>query len=169
MLQLKLTSIKVEVLVFNDFSQNVLINEVFFDECLARVSVIDWLMIEKCSKLCIVVLQLSMSLQADGEVQAVVELTDSHTECEPLVLSAAATDSSANGVVQNAAAVVADDACQELNTSLLSQSIIDASFTTAVEHHAVADGSSQTDPVTIIIGDASFLVKKVRHLADDRE
>ena len=97
-----------------------------------------------------------MSQQEEKFVQAVVLLNDSQTEFDPPSLEAE---------VASLAAMnhdfVANQPFEELGTSILSQSVVDASFTTAVEGHLMIDGSSQTDPVTIIIGDASFLVKKV--------
>jgi len=104
-----------------------------------------------------------MSQQVHGEPQAVALPSDSpQTECrEPDSLPKVEASSSETGLLSASQGSVANQTFDELGTSLLSQSVVDASFSTAIEHHVTMDGSSQTDPVTIIIGDASFLVKKV--------
>jgi hypothetical protein len=93
-------------------------------------------------------------------VQAVAELNDSQTGCDRTPAPNVESSTSETELPASQGSE-ANRTFDEFSTSVLSQSIVDASFSTAVEHHLTMDGSSQTDPVTIIIGDASFLVKKV--------
>ena len=102
-----------------------------------------------------------MSQQVDGEVQAVAELNDSQTECDIAPSAPKVESSSSETELLASQGSETNRTFDDFGTSLLSQSVVDASFSTAIEHHLTMDGSSQTDPVTIIIGDASFLVKKV--------
>jgi len=95
-----------------------------------------------------------MSQQVSSEVQAVVTMTDSQTEHSLSHLDVADTSLPAT---QNSAVNESFDDFAANTT--LSQ---DTSFHQPVDNSSVLDSSSQTDPVTIIIGDASFLVKKVQ-------
>jgi len=90
---------------------------------------------------------MSMSQQVNSEVQAVVTLTDSQTEH-------VAADIDASLVATQSSAINESFDDYAGNTTL--------PHGTSLQHLGdQQDSSSQTDPVTIIIGDASFLVKKV--------
>lgn len=94
-----------------------------------------------------------------------MELHDSQTECDFAYTIAPDTEasSSCNELTSSQNSVL-NQSFDEFGTSLLPQTVADTSLPTVLEQHPTVDGSSQTDPVTIIIGDASFLVKKVIHL-----
>jgi len=98
-----------------------------------------------------------MSQQVSSEVQAVVTMTDSQTEHSLSHLDVADVADTSLPATQNSAVNESFDDFAANTT--LSQ---DTSFHQPVDNSSVLDSSSQTDPVTIIIGDASFLVKKVQ-------
>jgi len=97
-----------------------------------------------------------MSQQVNSEVQAVVTLTDSQTEHCLSHISTDVTETSLPAMQNLAVNESFDDYAG--NTTLP----LDTSFQQLVDHGLTQDSSTQTDPVTIIIGDASFLVKKVK-------
>jgi len=97
-----------------------------------------------------------MSQQVSSEVQAVVSQTDSQTEHD---LSHITDDVPSLPAAQDLAAVNESFDDFAAGNATLPH---DTSFQQLLEHGPVQDSSSQTDPVTIIIGDASFLVKKVQ-------
>jgi len=99
---------------------------------------------------------MSMSQQVSSEVQAVVALTDSQTEPCLSDISTDVTETSLPAMQNLAVNESFDDYAG--NTTLPH----DTSFQQLLDHGLTQDSSSQTDPVTIIIGDASFLVKKVK-------
>ena len=103
-----------------------------------------------------------MSQQTDSESQTDVASSDVLVESKA-ASSVSDTQLSAGGLLSSQD-TVANESFDEFGTSLLSQTIGDTSFVTGLERPLVTDGFSQTDPVTIIIGDASFLVKKVGFL-----
>jgi hypothetical protein len=107
-----------------------------------------------------------MMQHADGAVQAVVEVSNSQTEYEtPSVLPDTEAPGSCNELPSSQESVVnLNQSFDEVGAALLSQNVDDTSLITVLERQPTIDGSSQTDPVTIIIGDASFLVKKVSQL-----
>jgi len=100
-----------------------------------------------------------MSQQVSSEVQAVVTLTDSQTEHS---LSHISADTAATSLP-----VMQDSAVNESFDEYAGNTTLphDTSFQQLVDHSLMQDSSAQTDPVTIIIGDASFLVKKVHNLS----
>lgn len=97
-----------------------------------------------------------MSQQVSSEVQAVVTLTDSQTEHSLSHITAVSHEPLASQ----------DSAVNESFDEYAGNVTLphDASFQQLVDETLPQDASAQTDPVTIIIGDASFLVKKVLHL-----
>lgn len=101
-------------------------------------------------------LQMSMSQQVSSEVQAVVTLIDSQTAHSPSHFSADVPASSLPATQDSAVNASFDDYAGNTTLSL------DTSFQQLADDSLTQDASAQTDPVTIIIGDASFLVKKVR-------
>jgi len=98
---------------------------------------------------------MSMSQQVSSEVQAVVTLTDSQTE-HSLTHDAVSDDLTSLPPTQ-------DSAVNESFDDFAGNATLphDTSFQQPVDHSLTQDASAQTDPVTIIIGDAGFLVKKV--------
>jgi len=98
---------------------------------------------------------MSMSQQVSSEVQAVVSLTDSQTEHSPSHIAADAAATSLPAMQDSVVNESFDDYAG--NTTLPH----DTSFQQLLDHGSTQESSAQTDPVTIIIGDASFLVKKV--------
>jgi len=103
---------------------------------------------------------MSMSQQVSSEVQAVVSQTDSQTEHSLSHITDDAPVTSLPSTQDLAAINESFDDFAAGNTTLPH----DTSFQQLLERGPpVQDSSSQTDPVTIIIGDASFLVKKVHY------
>jgi hypothetical protein len=91
-----------------------------------------------------------------------VELNDSQTECDlPIIVVPNIEASDSCNELPSIQDSVVNQSFDEFGSSLLSQTVAETSLPTVLEQHPTIDGSSQTDPVTIIIGDASFLVKKV--------
>jgi len=99
-----------------------------------------------------------MSQQVSSEVQAVVTVTDSQTEHSPSH-AALSDDLTASLPTMHDSTINESFDDFAANTTLPH----DTSFQQPVGHSLTEDASSQTDPVTIIIGDASFLVKKVHN------
>lgn len=104
------------------------------------------------------VLQMSMSHQVSTEIQAVVALTDAETEPIPSDIGSDVPATSEPSLRDFA--VINESFDDFAGNTTLSQ---DTSFQHLEDNGLSQDSSTQTDPVTIIIGDASFLVKKVRH------
>jgi len=99
-----------------------------------------------------------MSQQVSSEVQAVVTLADSQTEHSPSHFIADVPAASVPAALEESTVNQSfDDYTGNITLPH------DASFQQLVDHGSMQDSSAQTDPVTIIIGDASFLVKKVQH------
>jgi len=101
---------------------------------------------------------MSMSQQVSSEVQAVVTLTDSQTEHS--LSHVALSDDHAASLPAAQDSTVNESFDDFAGNTTLPQ---DTSFQQPVDHNLMQDASAQTDPVTIIIGDASFLVKKVKN------
>jgi len=99
---------------------------------------------------------MSMSQQVSSEVQAVVTLTDSQTEHSLSHIN--------DGVPATSVPETQDLPVNESFDEYAGNTTVphDTSFQQLVDQGSVQDSSAQTDPVTIIIGDASFLVKKVQ-------
>jgi len=102
-----------------------------------------------------------MSQQVSSEVQAVVTLTDSQTEHS---LSHIDADIPVTSLPEAQELPVNESFDDYAGNTTLPH---DTSLQQLVDHGLTRDSqdsSAQTDPVTIIIGDASFLVKKVHFL-----
>lgn len=105
--------------------------------------------------LVLVLSQMSMSQQVCSEVQAVVTLTDSQTDHDLSHIDADVPTASLPATQDSVINESFDDFPGNVTLPL------DTSLQQSLDHGLMQDVSSQTDPVTIIIGDASFLVKKV--------
>jgi len=102
---------------------------------------------------------MSMSQQVSTEVQAVVTLTDSQTECS-------LTHAAVSGDIATSLPATQDSTANESFDDFAANTTLphDTSYQEPVDCSLMQDASAQTDPVTIIIGDASFLVKKVQNV-----
>jgi len=101
-----------------------------------------------------------MSQQVSSEVQAVVSLTDS--QAQHSLSHAPASDDAATSLLATQDSAVNESFDDFAGNTTLPN---DTSFQQSVDQSLKQDASAQTDPVTIIIGDASFLVKKVQNFS----